>query len=163
AGASGRRVASVALSARRPRVRPAGVAGSSEDRSVVSVRRVIRGDDRVADDARGSRSVAPRDPSGGGGVAASAAGGGCGRAAGTAWRPLRRAEFWLSWLGRFLPGTVRRLPKREKILEAVHKAAFADQPEEVWRSFVDWTASTPVATLAHQAQWLHRLDLRSEL
>jgi pimeloyl-ACP methyl ester carboxylesterase len=83
--------------------------------------------------------------------------------AGTARRPLRRAEFWLSWLGRFLPGTVKRLPKREKILEAVHKSSFGDQPEEVWRSFVDWTASTPVATLAHQAQWLHRLDLRSEL
>lgn len=82
---------------------------------------------------------------------------------GTARRPLRRAEFWLSWLGRFLPGTVKRLPKREKILEAVHRETFAGQPEEVWRAFVDWTATTPLATLAHQAQWLHRLDLRAEL
>src|SRR5262249_35908625 len=39
--------------------------------------------------------------------------------AGTAYRPLRRAAFWLSWLGRFLPGTVKRIPRREKILEKV--------------------------------------------
>src|SRR5207253_5289290 len=45
----------------------------------------------------------------------------------------------------------------------VHRRTFAAQPEEVWRAFVDWTGAVPVSTLAHQARWLHRLDLRAEL
>jgi pimeloyl-ACP methyl ester carboxylesterase len=78
-------------------------------------------------------------------------------------RPLRRAERWLSWLARFLPGPARRIPKREKILEVVHKETFAQQPDEVWRAFVDWTGQSRLSALGHQAQWLHRLDLRPEL
>jgi pimeloyl-ACP methyl ester carboxylesterase len=83
--------------------------------------------------------------------------------AGVAHRPLRRPAFWLSWLARLLPGTVGRIPKREKILDRVHRHTFANQPEEVWRAFVDWTARTRLSTLGHQAQWLHRLDLRPDL
>ena len=82
---------------------------------------------------------------------------------GLAYRPLRRAERWLSWLARFLPGPARRIPRREKILELVHGQAFADQPAEVWRAFVDWTGQGRLSALGHQAQWLHRLDLRAEL
>jgi pimeloyl-ACP methyl ester carboxylesterase len=80
-----------------------------------------------------------------------------------AYRPLRRAERWLSWLARFLPGSTRRIPKREKILELVHKETFVGRPDEVWRAFVDWTGQSRLSALGHQAQWLHRLDLREEL
>lgn len=82
---------------------------------------------------------------------------------GVAYRPLRRAEYWLSWLARWLPGSVKGIPRREKILELVHKSSFAHQPDEVWRSFVDCTAVARLAALGHQAQWLHRLDLREAL
>jgi pimeloyl-ACP methyl ester carboxylesterase len=80
-----------------------------------------------------------------------------------AYRPLRRAERWLSWLSRFLPGPTARIPKREKILELVHGKYFARQPAEVWRAFVEWTARARLAALGHQTQWLHRLDLRAVL
>jgi pimeloyl-ACP methyl ester carboxylesterase len=83
--------------------------------------------------------------------------------AGLAYRPLVRAELWLSWLARWLPGSVGRIPRREKILDAVHRHTFADQSEEVWRAYVEWTAQARLAALGHQARWLHRLDLRSDL
>jgi pimeloyl-ACP methyl ester carboxylesterase len=79
---------------------------------------------------------------------------------GFAHRPLRRAERWLSWLARFLPGPTARLPKREKLLKLVHGEMFRDQPPEVWRAFIDWTGRSRLAALGHQAWWLNRLDLR---
>ncbi len=82
---------------------------------------------------------------------------------GLAYRPLRRAERWLSWLARFLPGSVARIPRREKILELVHGDSFTDRPAEVWRAYVDWTGQSRLAALGHQARWLHQLDLREEL
>jgi pimeloyl-ACP methyl ester carboxylesterase len=82
---------------------------------------------------------------------------------GLAFRPLRRAERWLSWLARFLPGTTARIPKREKILEVIHRPLFARQPDEVWRAFVDWTGRARLSALGYQAQWLHKLDLRGIL
>jgi pimeloyl-ACP methyl ester carboxylesterase len=78
-------------------------------------------------------------------------------------RPLRRAERWLSWLARLLPGPTAGIPRREKLLNLVHGKPFADQPAEVWRAFVDWTGQARLAALGHQAQWLHRLDLRPAL
>jgi pimeloyl-ACP methyl ester carboxylesterase len=82
---------------------------------------------------------------------------------GLAYRPLRRAERWLSWLARFLPGPTARIPRREKLLALIHREPFARQPEEVWRAFVDWTGQARLAALGHQTQWLHRLDLRPDL
>lgn len=77
-----------------------------------------------------------------------------------AYRPLRRAEKVLAWIGRFLPGRMRGMPYREKILREVNGREFVGLEESVWRAFVDWTGETPMATLAHQANWLHGLDLR---
>jgi pimeloyl-ACP methyl ester carboxylesterase len=74
-------------------------------------------------------------------------------------RPLRRAECWLSWLARLLPGPTARIPRREKLLRLVHGKPFVGQPEEVWRAFVDWTGRARLTALGHQAHWLHRLDL----
>jgi pimeloyl-ACP methyl ester carboxylesterase len=82
---------------------------------------------------------------------------------GMAYRPLRRAERWLSWLARFLPGPAARIPRREKILELVHSRAFADRPPEVWSAYVRWTGQARLAALGHQVRWLHRLDLRPVL
>jgi pimeloyl-ACP methyl ester carboxylesterase len=82
---------------------------------------------------------------------------------GMAYRPLRRAERWLAWLARFLPGPTARIPKREKILDLIHRERFARQPPEVWRAFVTWTGAARLAAMGHQARWLHGLDLRDEL
>jgi pimeloyl-ACP methyl ester carboxylesterase len=76
------------------------------------------------------------------------------------YRPLRRAERWLSSLARFLPGPTARIPRRAKLLELVHGKPFRGQPPEVWRAFLEWTGRARLAALGHQAQWLHRLDLR---
>lgn len=82
---------------------------------------------------------------------------------GLAYRPLRRAEGWLAWVARWLPGSMGSIPKRERLLEKVHKHAFKDRPEEFWRAFVDWTAPARLKAVGHQAKWLHGLDLRPEL
>jgi pimeloyl-ACP methyl ester carboxylesterase len=82
---------------------------------------------------------------------------------GLAYRPLRRAERWLAWLARLLPGPMARVPRREKLLELMHREPFARQPEEVWRAFVEQTGKARLAALGHQAHWLHRLDLRPTL
>ncbi|MBY0231507.1 MAG: alpha/beta hydrolase [Gemmataceae bacterium] len=82
---------------------------------------------------------------------------------GFARRPLKRAEWWATWLIRWLPGRMRHIPRREKFLRAVHGKSFAGRGEEWWRAFVDWTGGTPLATLGHQGQMLHRIDLREEL
>ncbi|MGL4554456.1 MAG: alpha/beta fold hydrolase [Gemmataceae bacterium] len=78
-------------------------------------------------------------------------------------RPLRRAEWWLTWLARLLPGRTAGMPRREKVLRAVHGGPFAGRGEEWWRAFVEWTGEARVAALGHQGQMLHRLDLRPEL
>jgi pimeloyl-ACP methyl ester carboxylesterase len=82
---------------------------------------------------------------------------------GLAYRPLRRAERVLTWLFRWLPGPTGKLPRRERLLELVHKEPFAGRPEEVWRAYVDWTGQARLKALGHQARWLDGLDLRAEL
>jgi pimeloyl-ACP methyl ester carboxylesterase len=78
-------------------------------------------------------------------------------------RPLRRAERVLSWLGRFLPGSTARIPRRDRILARVHRAPFERQPADVWQAFLSWTGQARLSALAHQARWLGRLDLRPHL
>jgi pimeloyl-ACP methyl ester carboxylesterase len=82
---------------------------------------------------------------------------------GLAYRPLRRAELLLARLLRFLPGAVARMPLREKLLRATNAAPFAGRPPEVWRRYVDCTGRGRLAAFAHQALWLHGLDLRPVL
>lgn len=82
---------------------------------------------------------------------------------GVACRPLRPAEWWLSWLGRVVPGRTGGIPRREKVLAKVHRPAFEGRGEEWWRAYVDWTGEVRTATLAHQARMLGRLDLRADL
>lgn len=82
---------------------------------------------------------------------------------GLAHRPLRSVERLFSWLLRFLPGPTARLPRRERMLELVHRQPFAGQAEEVWRAFVQWTGESRLAALGHQARLLHSVDLRATL
>ncbi len=79
---------------------------------------------------------------------------------GFAYRPLRRAEAILSWIGRFLPGTMARLPLREKVLSKVNQRWFARRTPDVCRTFLDNTGRTRITTFAHQARMLNQLDLR---
>lgn len=82
---------------------------------------------------------------------------------GVAYRPLRRIERFFTCLFRWLPGPTAKLPRRERLLELVHKKPFADRPEEVWRAYADWTGEARLQAMGYQAKWLHQLDLRPEL
>lgn len=79
---------------------------------------------------------------------------------GVAWRPLRPAEKWITRIVRFLPGTMRSLPYRKKILNKIHRPAFAGRGDNVWRAFVEGTGRTPLRTFGHQARLLDRTDVR---
>lgn len=82
---------------------------------------------------------------------------------GLAYRPLRRLEYILARLGRWVPGQVKRLPFRVKVHELVNKSAFTNRDESVWDYFLDCSGRTPIATFAQQALILNQLDLRAIL
>jgi pimeloyl-ACP methyl ester carboxylesterase len=75
-------------------------------------------------------------------------------------RRLRRAELLLAWLGRYLPGCMARVPLYEKVLRLVNQPAFAARPPEAWQYYLDCVRRGRIAAFAHQALWLHKLDLR---
>jgi 3-oxoadipate enol-lactonase len=79
---------------------------------------------------------------------------------GFARRPLFPAELLLARVSRYLPGEMRHLPYRERILQRVHYAPFVGRAPDVWQTFLDWTGSTPIAAAAWQALILHRVDIR---
>jgi pimeloyl-ACP methyl ester carboxylesterase len=82
---------------------------------------------------------------------------------GLAYRPCRRLELWFARLGRYLPGTMARVPLREKLLQAVNGDAFAGHPPELWERYVRWTGAARIAAFASQGLMLHGLDLRPVL
>jgi pimeloyl-ACP methyl ester carboxylesterase len=75
-------------------------------------------------------------------------------------RPLRRAERWVAWLARFLPGRAAWLPLREKLLRAANPELYEGRPPDVWRYFVECSGRVRIAAIACQGRLLHRLDLR---
>lgn len=79
---------------------------------------------------------------------------------GLAYRPLRRAEWLLAFLGRFLPGSMGGIPKREKILLKTTGSAFKEMFPDVWDHFLDNSGRARLAAFASQAYLLHRLDIR---
>jgi pimeloyl-ACP methyl ester carboxylesterase len=79
---------------------------------------------------------------------------------GFAHRPLVRAELLLARVTCFLPGSMRHLPFRQRILERAHFEPFTTLPPEVWQTFLEWTGETPIAAAARQALVLNRVDLR---
>jgi pimeloyl-ACP methyl ester carboxylesterase len=71
--------------------------------------------------------------------------------------------LWLAWLGRFLPGTMAAIPGREKLLTKTQGPLFEGRSPTVWRAFLHHTGRPRIKAVAHQAMWLHRLDLRPGL
>jgi pimeloyl-ACP methyl ester carboxylesterase len=82
---------------------------------------------------------------------------------GLAHRPLKPVERFLAWLLQAVPGPTSWLPRRERMLEVVHRPAFEGLPEEVWQAFVDCTGQSRLKAMGHQLRLLHGVDLRAEL
>jgi pimeloyl-ACP methyl ester carboxylesterase len=78
---------------------------------------------------------------------------------GLAYRPLRRAEYWLTYWGRFLPGRMAGLPLREKVL-IKSAGTFKEMFPDVWDHFLDCTGRARLSAFASLAYMMHRLDLR---
>jgi pimeloyl-ACP methyl ester carboxylesterase len=79
---------------------------------------------------------------------------------GFARRPLFPAELLLARVTRYVPGEMRHLPYRERILQRAHHPPFSERSPDVWQTFLDWTGATPIAGAAWQALLLHRVDIR---
>jgi pimeloyl-ACP methyl ester carboxylesterase len=79
---------------------------------------------------------------------------------GLAQRSLSSRERWLARLGQYIPGTVGIFRGRERVLHKINGAEFEGRPEEVWRYFIESTATVPIATLARQALVLDSVDTR---
>jgi pimeloyl-ACP methyl ester carboxylesterase len=79
---------------------------------------------------------------------------------GLARRPLRGGERIIARVGRYVPGTMARVPLREKMIAKVHSFAFVNRPFAVWKYFLKCTGRTPIRTFAYQALWLDKVDLR---
>ncbi|HWG42300.1 MAG TPA: alpha/beta hydrolase [Gemmataceae bacterium] len=79
---------------------------------------------------------------------------------GLAYRPLRRAERFLAYWGRFLPGAMASVPLREKVLLKTTGSAFKELFPDVWQHFLDCSGRARLAAFAAQAHMLRDLDLR---
>jgi pimeloyl-ACP methyl ester carboxylesterase len=63
-------------------------------------------------------------------------------------------------LGRFVPGTVRRLPFHEKALTYNNRSHFPSILDERWDYYVEQNGLTPIRSLAHRLDLIAKLDLR---
>jgi pimeloyl-ACP methyl ester carboxylesterase len=79
---------------------------------------------------------------------------------GLAHRPLSRAECFLAYWGRFLPGSVAGLPLREKVLLKATGSAFKESAPDVWTHYLECSGRARLAAFASQAHMLRDLDLR---
>jgi pimeloyl-ACP methyl ester carboxylesterase len=79
---------------------------------------------------------------------------------GFAHRPLSGVETVLAGLTRWLPGSVAQLPLWARATRAVHQPSFAGLPAERWPYYLECSGRLPIASFAHQALLLHRLDVR---
>lgn len=82
---------------------------------------------------------------------------------GFARRPLGFGERCLARAGRFVPGTMRWMPMREKMLKKLNAPEFSGAPDEVWRFYLANSEVTPNRAIARRALLLHKLDLRPSL
>jgi pimeloyl-ACP methyl ester carboxylesterase len=63
-------------------------------------------------------------------------------------------------LGRLVPGTLARLPLREKILTYNNRLEFPSEIDDRWAYYVEQNGLTPIGPMAHRLDLLGRLDLR---
>ncbi len=62
--------------------------------------------------------------------------------------------------GRLVPGTLARLPLREKILTYNNRLEFPSEIDDRWTYYVEQNGLTPIGPMAHRLDLLGRLDLR---
>jgi 3-oxoadipate enol-lactonase len=79
---------------------------------------------------------------------------------GLAYRPLRRAERILAYWGRFLPGSMARLPLREKVLLQTAGTGFKEMFPDLWNHFLECSGRARLSAVAGQAHMLNGVDLR---
>jgi pimeloyl-ACP methyl ester carboxylesterase len=79
---------------------------------------------------------------------------------GFARRPLAPAEALLAAVGRYLPGVMRQLPLRNRLLGVSQAWAFAGCEPEVWQYYVEHTGKLAMPAVAYRARILDQLDLR---
>lgn len=82
---------------------------------------------------------------------------------GLAHRPLRGAELMVARFARWMPGIMRKLPGRDRMVERAHFAPFRELPAKVWMAFLETTGRTPIKAFGTMLRLLHDLDLRPVL
>jgi pimeloyl-ACP methyl ester carboxylesterase len=82
---------------------------------------------------------------------------------GFARRPLITAEKRLASLAQFLPGRMRHVPGRVRMMKEVDGKSFIDYPPEIWDFYLENAGVTPIRAVAKRGLLLGKLDLRPEL
>jgi pimeloyl-ACP methyl ester carboxylesterase len=77
-----------------------------------------------------------------------------------AWRRFSPAERLALVLGRRFPGTLARLPLRDRVLTYNNKTEFPTEIADRWPYYLEQNGLTPIAAMAHRVDLLARLDLR---
>jgi pimeloyl-ACP methyl ester carboxylesterase len=75
-------------------------------------------------------------------------------------RQFTAAERMALFLGRRFPGTVSRLPLRERVLAFNSRMDFPSLLADRWGFYVEQNGLTPIKALAHRTSLLTRLDVR---
>jgi pimeloyl-ACP methyl ester carboxylesterase len=75
-------------------------------------------------------------------------------------RRFSAAERLALGLGRLVPGTVKRLPLRERVMNYNAKPEFPAILQDRWPFYVAKNGETPIQSFAHRVSLLTRLDLR---
>ena len=78
-------------------------------------------------------------------------------------RRLSLAERALVRMGRHLPGTVDRLPLREKIEAANHRPWFPPFDTVRWKFFLEDTGQVPIRALAQRGAFVRDTDFRDQI
>jgi pimeloyl-ACP methyl ester carboxylesterase len=82
---------------------------------------------------------------------------------GFAHRTFTLAERWALRLGRFVPGTVGRLPLRRIVLTYNNRTEFPALLNDRWEYYLEENGLTPIRSMAHRVDLLTTMDHRSIL
>jgi len=77
-------------------------------------------------------------------------------------KPLGSMERPIAWMMSHLPGRVRSLPWREKLLARLHRRPFLAQPLERWLHYLEYTGELPIRALGRHARLLHGVNIEAE-
>ncbi|MBI3412073.1 MAG: alpha/beta hydrolase [Planctomycetes bacterium] len=79
---------------------------------------------------------------------------------GFARRHLAPVEKLLAGFARYWPGTMARVPMRERLLKLSHEKPFAGREPEAWNFFLERFSTPPIAAVARRALIVKDVDLR---